>query len=93
MAMRLDGEGVEHYSYFVSWEDIKEIKQHNCKLMQFLLQSTYMRDFLFALEGLKIDNSPYLYQNIKPYLHAGIRILNISNNNLNSLTDILQELS
>lgn len=39
----------ESYSYFVSWENVAEFREHSEKLMQILLQSNYMRDFFMAL--------------------------------------------
>jgi hypothetical protein len=57
-----------------------------------LLQSTSLKEYFNALEGIKIHNSPPFLKNITHLLHPGIRILNITNNslqNLNFFTDSL----
>ena len=42
--MTMRGEdGVEHYSYYVSWEDIAAFKEPTSKIMAVLLQSTQMK--------------------------------------------------
>lgn len=86
------GSDGEHYSYLACWEDIKEFKEHNQRLMLCLLQSYHMRDFIMSLQGLKICNSPQLLAHLQIHLHPSIRILNISNNRLGTLDDLLSNL-
>ncbi len=82
----------DNYSYFATLEDIKDFKDHSQRLMLFLLQSSHMRDFLLSLEGLKICNSPQLLTHIQVLLHPGLRIINLANNRLSSISDLLKSL-
>ncbi len=60
--------------------------------MHILLQSSYMHDFLLALAGVKIYNSPSLFHNIKSLLHPAIKIINISKNNISSLQEAFKDM-
>jgi hypothetical protein len=91
--MTMRGEdGVEHYSYYVSWEDIAAFKEPTSKIMAVLLQSTQMKEYFSAIEGIKIEHSPSLYQSVRPLIHSHIKILNISKNNITNLDEVLREL-
>jgi hypothetical protein len=59
--------------------------------MQALLQSTYLREYFNALEGIKIHHSAPFFKSVAPLLHPAIRIINITANNLTQL-DFLKDL-
>lgn len=59
--------------------------------MQALLQSTYLREYFNALEGVKIHHSAPFFKSVAPLLHPAIRILNISANSLTQL-DFLKDI-
>lgn len=57
-----------------------------------LLQSTYLKEYFNALEGIKIRNSLQFLKNVSSLFHQGIRILNISHNNISNISFILDSL-
>jgi Leucine-rich repeat (LRR) protein len=57
-----------------------------------LLQSTYLKEYFNALEGIKIKNSLHFLKSSSHLFHQGIRILNISHNNISNINFILDAL-
>lgn len=57
-----------------------------------LLQSTYLKEYFNALEGIKIKNSLQFLKNVPHLLHPSIRIMNISFNNISNISFILDVL-
>jgi Leucine-rich repeat (LRR) protein len=57
-----------------------------------LLQSTYLKEYFNALEGIKIRNSLPFLKNVGHLLHPAIRIMNISFNSISNINFILDAL-
>jgi hypothetical protein len=51
-----------------------------------------MKEYFYALEGIKIENSPNLYKNICPFFHQNIRILNVSYNQIKNVEIFINNL-
>lgn len=67
-----------------SFQDLTEVREHNRGIMLALLQSTYLKEYFMALEGLKVKNSFPFLKNITHLLHPTLRIINFSYNSLSS---------
>ena len=61
--------------------------------MSILLQTNHMKDYFHTLKGIKIQQSPYLYQQVRPFLHSNLRILNLQKNNLENIDQLLLSIS
>lgn len=61
--------------------------------MSALLQSTYLREYFSALEGLKVTNSLPFLKNITHLLNPTLRVLNLSSNCISSPSILSDSLS